>query len=224
PRRSARARSQRLSDRPPPSPSRPPAEPTMVSPSTASTPCFTTSPPSPKTPSRPPSRESPSDRIVAGLLDDVQFDDLLLEQAQTPTREPHGRRGAGQGDQFRFRRPVENPRPGGVRIVFAGQRRRHPFFDQSRPGAADIVYAGVQRRRDRAVAPTFARLRHVRLQQDARLRQRLRRMLARADHRLQPFALLAAHLPHILLDRKPPRPTPIAASLRQRFRKTPQIQ
>src|SRR5271169_893568 len=61
PRRSARARSQRLSDRPPPSPSRPPAEPTMVSPSTASTPCFTTSPPSPKTPSRPPSRPtSPS--------------------------------------------------------------------------------------------------------------------------------------------------------------------
>src|SRR5271165_5328024 len=55
PRRSARARSQRLSDRPPPSPSRPPAEPTMVSPSTASTPCFTTSPPSPKSPSRPPS-------------------------------------------------------------------------------------------------------------------------------------------------------------------------
>src|SRR5271157_4393152 len=61
PRRSARARSQRLSDRPPPSPSRPQAEPTMVSPSTASTPCFTTSPPSPKTPSRPPSRPtSPS--------------------------------------------------------------------------------------------------------------------------------------------------------------------
>ncbi len=50
-----------------------------------------------------------------------------------------------------------------------GQRRRYPFFDQSTPGAADIVNAGVQRRRDRAVAPTFARLRHVRLQQDARL-------------------------------------------------------
>ncbi len=111
-------------------------------------------------------------------LDDVQFDDLLLEQAQTPTREPLDRRRAGQGDQFRLRRPVENPRPGRVRIVFAGQRRRHPFFDQSTPGVADIVNAGVQRRRDRAVAPTFARLRHVRLQQDARLRQRLRRMLA----------------------------------------------
>src|SRR5271166_2526999 len=67
-----------------------------------------------------------SDRVVAGLLDNVQFDDLLLEQAQTPTREPLGRRRAGQGDQFRLRRPVENPRPGGVRIVFAGQRRRDP--------------------------------------------------------------------------------------------------
>src|SRR5271165_1653092 len=95
-------------------------------------------------------------------------------------REPLGRRRAGQGDQFRLRRPVENPRPGGVRIVFAGQRRRDPFFDQSTPGAADIVDAGVQRRRDRAVAPTFARLGHVRLQKDARLRQRLCRMLARA--------------------------------------------
>src|SRR5208337_277899 len=61
-------------------------------------------------------------RVVAGLLDDVQFDDLLLEQAQSPTREPLGRRRPGQGDQFRLRRPVENPRPGGVRIVFAGQR------------------------------------------------------------------------------------------------------
>src|SRR5271157_1034351 len=144
------------------------------------------------------------DRVVAGLLDDVQFDDLLLEQAQTPMREPLGRRRAGQGDQFRLRRSVENPRPGGVRIVFAGQRRRDPFFDQSTPGAADIVDAGVQRRRDRAVAPTFARLRHVRLQQDARLRQRLCRMLARADHRLQPFALLGAQLHHIFLDRNLP--------------------
>jgi hypothetical protein len=89
-------------------------------------------------------------RVVAGLLDDVQFDDLLLEQAQTPTREPLGRRRAGQGDQFRLRRPVENPRSGGVRIVFAGQSRLEPFLDEPTPDAADIVDAGVQRRRDRA--------------------------------------------------------------------------
>src|SRR5208282_1790918 len=37
-----------------------------------------------------------------------------------------------------------------------------------------------------------------------RLRQRLCRMLARADHRLQPFALLGAQLPHIFLDRDLP--------------------
>jgi len=111
-----------------------------------------------------------------------------------------------------------NSPTGGVRIVFAGQRRLDPLFDQSTPGAADIVAAdivdaGVQRRRDRAVAPTFARLRHVRLQQDARLRRRLRRMLARADHRLQPLALLGAQLHHIFLDRNlpaPPRITSIA--------------
>src|SRR5208282_5144141 len=72
------------------------------------------------------------DRVVAGLLDDVQFDDLLLEQAQTPTREPLGSRRAGQSDQFRLGGSVENPRPGGVRIVFAGQRRLEAFLDSRR--------------------------------------------------------------------------------------------
>jgi hypothetical protein len=37
-----------------------------------------------------------------------------------------GRWRAGQGDQFRLRRPVENPWPGGVRTVFALQRPLEP--------------------------------------------------------------------------------------------------
>ncbi len=133
--------------------------------------------------------ESPSDRVVAGLLDDGQFDALLLEQARAPTSEPLGSRRAGRSDQFRRRRPVENPPPGGVRIVFALQRRLQPFLDESRPETADIVDAGVQRRRDRAVAPTFPRLRHVRLRQDTSLRQQSRRALARVGQSLQPLAL-----------------------------------
>src|SRR5271165_6161589 len=115
---------------------------------------------------------SPSDRVVAGLLDDVQFDNFLLEQAQAPTGEPLGSRRAGQSDQFRLRGPVENPRPGGVRIVLAAQRRLEPFLDEPTPGTTDRVDTRIQCHRDRALAPPFARLRHVRLQEDPRLRQR----------------------------------------------------
>src|SRR5208337_2862313 len=87
PRRSARARSQRLSDRPPPSPSRLQAEPTMVSPSTASTPCFTTSPPSPKTPSRPPSRPT------------------------SPSQSPHGRHTSRKKPSTSWASPVPSNTP-----------------------------------------------------------------------------------------------------------------
>src|SRR5208282_1239396 len=87
PRRSARARSQKLSDRPPPSPSRPQAEPTMVSPSTASTPCFTTSPPSPKTPSRPPSRPT------------------------SPSQSPHGRHTSRKKHSTSWASPVPSNTP-----------------------------------------------------------------------------------------------------------------
>ena len=66
-----------------------------------------------------------------------------------------------------------NPPPGGVRLVFAGEHRLEPFLDQLAPGPLDSGDAGVQRRGDPAVAPAFARIRYVRLQQDARLRQQL---------------------------------------------------
>src|SRR5208337_678860 len=50
--------------------------------------------------------------IVAGLVDDAQFDDFFFEQTQAPTGEPLRGRRASQSDQFRLRRSVENPRPG----------------------------------------------------------------------------------------------------------------
>jgi hypothetical protein len=86
--------------------------------------------------------ERPSFRIIADLFDDVQFDDLLFEQAQAPAGEPFGRRRAGQCDQFGFRRPVENPRPRGVRITSAP--RLEPFLDESPPNTADILDAGYE--------------------------------------------------------------------------------
>src|SRR5271166_2559530 len=74
-------------------------------------------------------------------------------------------------------RGVENSRPGGVGVVLALQRRLEPLLDQLLTRASDIVDAGVQRSRDGAVAPPFARLRNIGLQQDARSRQDLRRVL-----------------------------------------------
>ena len=53
--------------------------------------------------------ERPSNGVVAGFLDDVQFDDFLFEQAQSPSGVARRRRPTGQRDQFRFRSAVENP-------------------------------------------------------------------------------------------------------------------
>src|ERR1700677_5112968 len=50
-----------------------------------------------------------------------------------------------------------------------------------------------------AVRPAVACVRGVRLQQDARLRDQLRRSFARADHRLESLALLHAQFHHVLL-------------------------
>jgi hypothetical protein len=112
----------------------------------------------------------------------VEFDDLLLvEQAQAPTGEPLRGRREGQCNQFCFRYAVENPRPGGIGIIFAPQRRLEPLLDQLAPGPFDSGNAGVQRRGNPAVAPAFAKLRYVRPQQDAGLRQQLGGTLASRD-------------------------------------------
>src|SRR5580692_9148383 len=73
------------------------------------------------------------------------------------------------------------PWTGRIGIVFTGQHCLEPFLDQLAPGPLDIGDAGVQRRGNPAVAPAFARIRHVRLQENARLRQQLRRTLTFAD-------------------------------------------
>jgi hypothetical protein len=63
-------------------------------------------------------------------------------------------------------------------IVFTHQRRFESFLDQLSSRATDSIEAGVQRRRNFAVRPTFARVRRVRFEKDARLRDQLRRPLA----------------------------------------------
>ena len=106
----------------------------------------------------------------------------------------------GQRDQFCFRRAVEDALPGGVRDVLAGQHGLEPFLDQLAPGPVDRGDAGVQRRGDLAVAPAFARIRDVRLQQDARLRQQLGRTLAFADQLVESIAFLRVEPDHVFLD------------------------
>src|SRR5207237_836803 len=80
------------------------------------------------------------------------------------------------------------------------QHRLEPFLDQLPPGPLHGGDAGVQRRGDPAVAPAFARIRHVRLQQDARLRQQLSGTLAFADQRVEPIAFLHVEPDHVFLD------------------------
>ena len=130
----------------------------------------------------------------------MQFDDLLLEQTQAPSGKALRGWREGQCDQFCFRRAVENPRPGGVGIVFAGQHRLQPFLDQLAPGPLDSGDAGVQRRGNPAVTPARARIRYVRLQEDPHLRQQLGGTLAFADQLVEPIAFLRVEPDHVFLD------------------------
>src|ERR1700683_4796856 len=98
------------------------------------------------------------------------------------------------------RRLIENPRPGGIGIVFAPQPRLEPLLDQLAPGPLDSGDAGVQRRGNPAVAPAFAELRYVRLQQDTGLRQQLGGTLALADQLVELGAFLRAQPHYVLVD------------------------
>jgi hypothetical protein len=64
----------------------------------------------------------------------------------------------------------------------------------------DVGDAGVQGLGDLAVAPAFAALGDIRLQKDARLRQQLRRTLARADDVRELLALLRTQPHDVFLD------------------------
>jgi hypothetical protein len=75
-----------------------------------------------------------------------------------------------------------------------------PLLDQLAPGPLDSGDAGVQRRGNPAVAPAFAELRYVRLQQDAGLRQQLGGTLALADQLVELGAFLRAQPHYVLLD------------------------
>ena len=80
-----------------------------------------------------------------------------------------------------------------------GQHRLEPFFDQLPTNPGDSHEAGVQRRSDLAVAPSFARLTCIGLQQDAGPGQLPRRVLATLDQGIKALSLFSTELHDILL-------------------------
>src|ERR1700726_103066 len=130
----------------------------------------------------------------------MQFDDFILEQAQGPFGVPLRGWPACQRDQFCFRHAVENPWPGRVRVIFAGQHGFEAFLDQLPPSAKDVGDAGIQRLSDPAVAPTLALLRHIGLQQDAGFRQQLGGTLAFADKIVELRAFIRTQTHNVFLD------------------------
>jgi hypothetical protein len=80
-------------------------------------------------------------------------------------------------------------------VLLARQDRVEAFLHQLLAHTVDHRHARLQLLDDLAVAHAFAGREHVRLQKNPRLHQRLGRVLALAQHALEPRALLAAQ-PH----------------------------
>src|SRR5208337_3236939 len=93
-----------------------------------------------------------------------------------------------QRDQLGLRCAIEDALSGrGWRMV-TGQDGFEPFLDQLLAGPGNCADAGIQSRGDLAVAPSFASLRGVGLQQDARLQPPPRRVFALMDQCVEPVA------------------------------------
>jgi hypothetical protein len=109
--------------------------------------------------------------------------------------------------------------------MLAHQDGLEPRFHQLLAGPGDRVDAAIQGGCDLAVAPSFARLRGVGLQQNTSLGEQPRGMFARMDQRVEPPALVIAELHHIPLYGTLFRSHEISPSLRsQRVRDSPRNQ
>ena len=140
-----------------------------------------------------------SDRVVADPGNDVQFHDLVFQQAQRPPCAPLRRLRTGQCGQFGLSGAIEDAWPGRGGRALWGQHGIEPFFDQLPTNSGDSHQAGIQRRSDLAVAPSFACLTSIGLQQDPRPGQLPRRVLATLDQRIQTLPFFRTELHDILL-------------------------
>src|SRR4029077_18866652 len=87
-----------------------------------------------------------------------------------------------------------------LELYLRARTASNPSSTSWAPGPLDRGDAGVQRRGDPAVAPAFARIRYVRLQEDPRLRQQLGGTLAFADQLVESIAFLHVEPDHVFLD------------------------
>jgi hypothetical protein len=103
---------------------------------------------------------------------------------------------------FGFRSAIEDTRSGRGGRVLAGHHCLEAFLDKllaQGAGSGDGRQAGVEGRSNLAVAQCFAGLAGIRLQQDARLHQLLRRVLAGMDQAIELLSLRRAELHDVLL-------------------------
>jgi hypothetical protein len=143
--------------------------------------------------------ESPPNRAVTGAIDDVQFHDLVLQQPQCPACAALRRLGTSQGNQLGFLLAVENPGNGWRRSWLAAQHSLDAFFPQLFAHPVNHRCAGLQGLDDLVVAPSFAGFRDVRLLQDPRLHQALRRAAPFPDQRCKLFTIVVAQPHNIFL-------------------------
>src|SRR3954447_10288600 len=138
--------------------------------------------------------------IVLSLTRSTIFSATTLSSSRRKVhRAPFRRLRTGQGDQFRRPGAIEDARSGGGGREFVLQHGLEAFFHQLPPRPGDDRKAGVQRRSDPTIPPDLPGWRGVHLQQDARLRQLLRRVLAAVDQALQLFTLVRTELHKVLL-------------------------
>src|SRR5487761_2472 len=144
---------------------------------------------------------NPTDRSVAGTIDDCEFHDFVLQHPQGPARSSLGRRGTSQRDQFGFLLAIKNPSNRRRRALLAAQNSLKTLFHQLLAHPVNHRRAGIQRPNDPAVAPACAAFRDISLQQYPRLQQPSRRALSLPKQRLKLFALRAAQPHNVLLYR-----------------------
>ena len=115
------------------------------------------------------------ERIVARLQselprarDDATLHDLVFEQHQRPPRPSFGRRGTGQGDQFRLGLAIEDTSASGVRGMMTSQGTVQPSLDQTLTRSGDRIDTRLQGDGDLAVTLSLAGVRGVGFQQNAR--------------------------------------------------------
>jgi hypothetical protein len=143
------------------------------------------------------------------------LDDVLRQQPDGPACVTFWWRGAGQRGQLRLGFAIKDRRNGRCFALLAREDRIKTFRDQLLAHARHHGQIGVERLRDLGVQPARTALGLIRLQQDPRLEDHLRRGFAFGDQLPQPLAFFRAELDHEFLVRHERFALPVAADKRR---------